>query len=104
MAYKIHIKVISVRHLFTLRLVTLVMTYKFSAIHTAAMLDYEYLNCCWVIAHMLDAHNASCRKYGDRHLNQVFILKNQNVMANLRFTSSYNCMVAMLVFDFRWSM
>ena len=39
MAYKIHIKVISVRHLLTLRLVTLVMTYKFSAMHTAAMFD-----------------------------------------------------------------
>ena len=48
MAYKIHIKVISVQHLLTLRLVTLVMTYQLSAIHTAAMLDYE---CCWVNAH-----------------------------------------------------
>ena len=54
MAYTIHIKVISVRHLLTLRLVTLVMTYQFSAMHTAAMLDYECLNCCWVNAHMLD--------------------------------------------------
>ena len=54
MAYKIHIKVISVRHVLTLLLVTLVMTYKFSAMHTAAMLDYECLNCCWVNAHMLD--------------------------------------------------
>ena len=58
MAYKIHIKVIPVRHLLTLRLVTLVMTYQFSAMHrpTAAMLDYEYLNCFWVNAHksMLD--------------------------------------------------
>ena len=54
MAYKIHIKVISVRHLLILRLVTLVMSYKFSAMHTAAMLDYECLNCCWVNAHMLD--------------------------------------------------
>ena len=26
---------------------------------------------------------ASCRKYGDRHLNQVFILKNQNVICDL---------------------
>ena len=52
MAYKIHIKVISVRHLLTLRLVTF-MTYQFSAMHTAAMLDYECLNCCWVNAHML---------------------------------------------------
>ena len=54
MAYEIHIKVISVRHLLTLRLVTLVMTYQFSAMHTAAMLDYECLNYCWVNAHMLD--------------------------------------------------
>ena len=54
MAYKIHIKVISVRHLLTLRLVTLVMTYQFSAMHTAVMLDYEYLNCCWVNANMID--------------------------------------------------
>ena len=49
MAYKIHIKVISVQHVLTWRLVTLVMTY-----HTAAMLDYECLNCCWVKTHMLD--------------------------------------------------
>ena len=54
MAYKIHIKVISVRHLLTLRLLTLVMTYQFSAMHTVAMLDYECLNCCWVNARMLD--------------------------------------------------
>ena len=54
MAYKIHIKVISVRHLLTLRLVTLVMTYKFNGMDTAAMLDYECLNCYWVNAHMLD--------------------------------------------------
>ena len=54
MAYKIHIKVISVRHLLTLRMVTLVMTYQFSEMHTAAMLDYECLHCCWVNAHMLD--------------------------------------------------
>ena len=54
MAYKIHIKMISVRHLLTLRFVTLVMTFQFSAMHTAAMLDLECLNCCWVNAHMLD--------------------------------------------------
>ena len=54
MAYKIHIKVISVRYLLTLRLVTLVMTYQFSAMHTAAMFDYECLSCCWLNAHMLD--------------------------------------------------
>ncbi len=44
------------RHLLTLGLITLVMTYQFSAMHTAAMLDYECLNCCWVNAHniMLD--------------------------------------------------
>ena len=56
MAYKIHIKVISVRHLLKTRLVTLVMTYQFSAMHrpTVAMLDYESLHCCWVNAHMLD--------------------------------------------------
>ena len=30
-----------------------------------------------------------CRKYGDGYFNQVSILKNQNVMANLRFTSPY---------------
>ena len=53
MAYKIHIKVISVRHLLTLRLVTLVMTYQFNGMDTVAMLDYECLNCCWVNAHML---------------------------------------------------
>ena len=81
MAYKIHINVISVRHLLTLRLVTLITTYQFNGMDTAAMLDYECLNCCWV--------NARCRKCGDGHLNQVSILKNQNVMANLRFTSSY---------------
>ena len=45
MAFKIHIKVISVRHLLTLLLGTLVMAYQFSAVHTAAMLDYECLNC-----------------------------------------------------------
>ncbi len=33
--------------------------------------------------------NYCCRKYGDGHLNQVSILENQKVMANLRFTSSY---------------
>ena len=54
MAYEIHIIVISVRHLLTLRLVTLVMTYQFSAMRTAAMLDYECLSCCWIKAHMLD--------------------------------------------------
>ncbi len=27
------------------------MTYQFSAMHMAAMLDYECLNCCWVNAH-----------------------------------------------------
>ena len=54
MAYKIHIKVISVRHLHTLRLVTLVKTYQCSAMHTVAMLDYECLNCCWVNAHIQD--------------------------------------------------
>ena len=54
MAYKIHITMISVRHLLTLRLVTLVTTYEFSAMHKVAMLDYECLNCCWVNAHMLD--------------------------------------------------
>ena len=53
MAYTIQIKVISVRHLLTLRLVTLIMMYQFSAMHTAAMLDYECLNWCWVNAHML---------------------------------------------------
>ena len=45
---------ISVWHLLTLRFVTLVMTFQFSAMHTAAMLDLECLNCCWVNAHMLD--------------------------------------------------
>ena len=30
------------------------MTYQFSAMHVAAMLDYECLNCCWVNAHILD--------------------------------------------------
>ena len=54
MEYKIHIKVISVRHLLTLRLVTLVMPYQFSAMYTAAMLNFECLNCCWVNAHRLD--------------------------------------------------
>ena len=54
MAYKIHIKVISVRHLLKLCLVTLVMTYQVSAMHTVAMLDYECINCCWINAHMLD--------------------------------------------------
>ena len=54
MACKVHINVISVRHLFTLRLVILVMTYQFSAMHTAAILDYECLNCCWVNPRMLD--------------------------------------------------
>ncbi len=45
---------ISVQHLLTLRLVNLVMTYQISAMHTAAMLDYECLSCCWVNAHMID--------------------------------------------------
>ena len=54
MAYKIHIKVTSVRHLLTLCLVTLVMTYQFNGMDTAAMLDYDCLNCCCVNAHMLD--------------------------------------------------
>ena len=30
------------------------MTYELSAMHTAAMLDYECLNCSWVKAHILD--------------------------------------------------
>ena len=85
MSYKIHIKVISVRHLLTLRLVTLVMTHQFSAMHTAAMLDYKCLNCCWVNAHNARG-NHCCRKNGDGHLNKVSILKNQKVMANWRFT------------------
>ena len=55
--------------------------------HTAAILDYEYLNCCWVNAHMLD--ETIVVEYMDGHLNQVSILKHQKVMANLRFTSSY---------------
>ena len=85
MAYKIHIQVIiQVRHLLTLRLVTLVMTYQFSAMHTAAMLDYECLNCCWVTAHMLDETIVV-----ENIHSQVSILKNQKVMANLQFTSSY---------------
>ena len=54
MAYKIHIKMTSVRHLLTLPLVTLVMTYQISVMHTATMLDYECLNCYWVNAHLLD--------------------------------------------------
>ena len=89
MACKIHIKVISVRHLLKLRLVTLVMTYQFSAMHTATMLDYECLNCRWVNAHMLD-ENIAVENMGmpDGHLNQVSILKNQKGMANLRFTLS----------------
>ena len=87
MAYKIHIKVISVRHLLTLRLVTLVMTYQFSAMHMAAMLNYECVNCCWVDAHMLET--IVVENNGDGHLNQVSLLKNQKIMANLRFTSSY---------------
>ena len=88
MAYKIHIKVISVRHLLTLGLVTLVMTYQFSAMHTAAMLDYESLHWCWVNAHY-SRWNYCCRKHGDGYLNHVSILKNQNLMANLRFTLWY---------------
>ena len=28
------------------------MTYQFSAMHMAAMLDYECLTCCWVNAHI----------------------------------------------------
>ena len=42
---------ISVRHLLTLGLVALVMTHQFSAVHMAAMLDYECLNWCWLNAH-----------------------------------------------------
>ena len=41
MAYKIHINMISVRHLLTLGLVTLVMTYQFSEMHTASSLYLE---------------------------------------------------------------
>ena len=100
MAYKIHINMISVRHLLTLGLVTLVMTYQFCAVHTAAMLDYECLNWCWLNAHY-SRLKYCCRKHGDGYLNQVSILKNQNLMANLRFTLSYY-MAAMLVFGGRW--
>ena len=56
--------------------------------HTAAMLDYECLNCSWVKAHILD-ESIIVKKYGDGHLNQVSILKNGKVMAIFRFTSSY---------------
>ena len=33
------------------------MTYQFSAMHMAAMLDYECLNCCWVNERILDETN-----------------------------------------------
>ena len=33
------------------------MTYQFSAMHMAAMLDYECLNWCWVNARILDETN-----------------------------------------------
>ena len=56
--------------------------------HTAAMLDYECLNCSWVKAHILD-ESIDVTKYGDGHLNQVSILKNGKVMAIFRCTSSY---------------
>ncbi len=102
MAYKIHIRVISLRHLLTLRLVTLVMTYQFNGMDSAAMLDYECLNCCWVNTHNYYARwNYWCRKYGDGHLNQVSILINRKIMANLRFTSSWRpCWFS--IFGGRW--
>ena len=67
------------------------MTYQFSAMHMAAMLDYDNLR---VFKLLLGKRthtrwNYSCRKYWDGHLHEVCILKNKKVMANLQFTSSY---------------
>ena len=60
------------------------MTYQFSAMHTAAMLDYESLNCCWVNAHILDetivVENMAFR---------LSLYLKKSVKANLRFISSY---------------
>ena len=54
MAYKIHIRVISVRHLLTLYLVTLVMTYQFKRNAYGGHVGLRVLDCCWVNSHMLD--------------------------------------------------
>ena len=97
MANKIHIKVISVQHLLTLHLVTLVMTHQFSAMPTVAMFDYECLNCCWINAHMVD---------------ETIVVENMGMSLYLEKSQIYGefaiyliiYMAAMLVFNVRWSM
>ena len=86
MAYK----VISGRRLLTSRLVTRYKSHQFSAMHTTAMLDYECLNCYCVNARIRDETvTIVVENVGNGHYNQVSILNNGKVIANLRFTSSY---------------
>ena len=73
------------------------MTYKFFAMHMAAMLDYECLNCCWINAHILD---------------ETIVVENMAFKSGLYLEKSKSYgefaiyliihMTAMLVFDFRW--
>ena len=92
---------ISVRHLLTSPFVTLVMTYQFSAMHTAAMLDYEYLICYWVNAYMLD-ETIVVETMGWAFKSSRYLGKSQSYGEFAIYLIMY--MTTMLVFDFRWSM
>ena len=65
--------------------------------HTAAMLDYECLNCSWVKAHILD-ESIVVKKYGDFSILEKWESYGDFSIYFIIY------MAAMLVFGSRWSM
>ena len=76
------------------------MSYQFSAMHMAAMLDYECLYFCCVNARILD-ETIVVENMGEEHYNQVSISKNRYGEFNCELPHHIIYMAAMFVFDLR---
>ena len=70
--------------------------------HTAAMLDYECLNCSWVKAHILDESIVVKKIWGWAFKSSLYLEKWESYGDFSIYFIIY--MAAMLVFGSRWSM
>ena len=70
--------------------------------HTAAMLDYECLNCSWVKAHILDESIVVKEIWGWAFKSSLYLEKWESYGDFSIYFIIY--MAAMLVFGSRWSM
>ena len=70
--------------------------------HTAAMLDYECLNCSWVKAHILDESIVVKKVWGWAFQSSLYLEKWESYGDFSIYFIIY--MAAMLVFGSRWSM